>query len=653
MTKPFEKALLYSLLPVIIFGWALAARAQKTSEILTTALQEARETGISESILKPLLALGYEKQFEVSGMADLLPILAQCQRESLPLEPFLNKIAEGISKSVSGAQIEQVLRKRLEDYRFTRSLITEKAGLAGKAEPLSPESYIRFTETLYCGLSRDNLTHLLRVFPDTPLPVVSRGAEVLASLKQVHFDPELAEQIVNTGMKQGYFTTEHRELSRVVAAAKRKGLQDSQIATAAMSMMGKGGSRRDFTLHLGITDQDLHRHSPQEEKSKPASGGQGTLNGTGSSGKGTAGDSLPTHGAAGLGLPPTGPVATSDPAKTSGQIKGSASLPGAGDADSSEVAEILDAGKEPDAVSDPSAGLPLEPGRGSSHLATSPVAGSSNADKASNPVAKSGLSQGSTQTEGPSHDHAADPGRGASTVGNARPGQDITEIDSPGSPGQHQQKKPSLRFAASGTVVELDPEAMTLNLELDSISNVSGGCSGLFTIRENVTVKAESSDVGRFDLGLDDLAVEGDYLKVLGRQQPDGDCLIAHIVLCVDGPEGSGGTGSGLHEGPAPESGERATFAAAGTIAAINPDGPALTLLVDKANRSLEEQLGRGPFEFMISDDVRIKSEGVDPLIPYLTLEDLAAGGPYVRVFGERKTQGVYLIHHIVVDGEE
>ena len=653
MTKPFEKALLCSLLPVIIFGWVLAARAQKTSEALMTALQEARETGISESTLNPLLALGYQKQFEASGMANLLPIIAQCQRESLPLEPFLSKIAEGISKSASASQIEQVLRKRVEDYRFTRSLITEKAGLAGKPEPLSPESYIRFTETLYCGLSRENLTHLLRAFPDTPLPVVSRGAEVLASLKQVHFDPELAEQIVNTGMKHGYFTAEHRELSRVVAAAKKKGLEDSQIATAAMSIMGKGGSRRDFTLHLDLPDQDLHRHSSREEEGKPASEGQETLHGTGSSGKGTAGDSLSTHGATGSVAVSPNPVAGSDFGKTSGQVKGSSAIPGSGDADSSEVAEVIEAGKGSNAVSEQGVGLPSGHVKGSNPLATSGGAVAPKADKSPAPVTKSDPSKDSTPAKDPGHEHAADPGPGSSTVGNTRPGQDVTEIDSSGSSGQHQQMKPSLRFAASGTVVELDPEAMTLNLDLDSISKVSGGCGSLFTLRENVTVKAASSQVGRFDLELDDLAVAGDYLKVFGKQQPDGDCLITHIVLCVDGAEGSGGTGSELHDGPAPESGERVTFAAAGTIAAINPDGPALTLDVDKANRSLEEQLGRGPFEFMISDDVHIKSEDTDPLLSYLTLEDLVAGGQYVRVFGEKKTEGFYLIHHMVVYGEE
>ena len=271
MTRPFEKALLHFLLLILTIGCPVVAQAQQTDDTLVAALQEARETGISETTLSQLLALGYEKQFEPSGMAELLPILAQCQRENLPLEPFLSKIEEGISKRIPASRIAQVLRTRLEDYRFTRSLIDETLGIRDKVEPVSSESHIRLTETLYCGLSRENLSRLLSTFPTTPLPVVSRGAEVLASLKQVHFDSELAEQIVDTGMKQGYFTAEQREFSQIVAVAKRKGLQDDQIASAAMAVMGSGGSRDDFSSHLGITDQDRSRHGPQLPKSNPTS----------------------------------------------------------------------------------------------------------------------------------------------------------------------------------------------------------------------------------------------------------------------------------------------------------------------------------------------------------------------------------------------
>lgn len=653
MTRPFEKALLPSLLLIITIGWASAAQAQQTGDTLVSALREARETGISETTLKPLLALGYEKQFEVSGMADLLPILAQCQRENLPLEPFLSKIAEGISKRIPASQIEQVLRKRLEDYRFTRSLITETAGLANKVEPVSPESHIRFTETLYCGLSRENLSHLLSTFSDTPLPVVSRGAEVLASLKQVHFDPVLAEQIVNTGMKQGYFTAEQREFTRIVAAAKRKGLQDNQIATAAMTVMGKGGSRHDFSLHLGITHQDLSRHGPQQGKDNPASGGQEASDGTGEPGRGTAADLMNVHGVVGPGSTPADPVTNSDSGETSDHAKTSADVPGPSVPNSAEVVDILDAGKGSNAVPDSGVSIRPEDVRGSDPFHGSGGAGSSSTGKGSNPVSSSGMSEGSTPPKSSDYAPTADTGQGSGTVESSGAGRDSTDVEFPRSPEKEQQKKERVIFAAAGMVIEMDPETLTLTLDLDKTCEVSAGCSNSFAISENVTVKAESSEVGLFDLGLDDIAVEGDYLRVLGKKQAHGTCLITHIVLCVDGAEGSGGGGAEPLDEMEPEKKRRVTFAAAGIVAAINPDGLALTLEIDEVNRSLEKQIGSGPFEFMISDDVKIKTESTEPQRFDLTLEDIVAGEQYVRVLGEKQTDGVYLINHIVVYEEE
>ena len=397
MTRPFEKALLQFLLLILTIGCPVVAQAQQTDDTLVAALREARETGISETTLSQLLALGYEKQFEPSGMAKLLPILAQCQRENLPLGPFLSKIEEGISKRIPPSRIAQVLRTRLEDYRFTRSLIEETLGTRGKDEPASSESHIRFTETLYCGLSRENLSRLLSTFPTAPLPVVSRGAEVLASLKQVHFDSELAEQIVDTGMKRGFFTAEQREFSQIVAVAKRKGLQDDQIASAAMAIMARGGSRDDFSSQLGITDQDRSGHGPQLPKSNPTSRSRQEKVGAGT-------DSANIHGVP-LGSKAPNTVAGSEAVDTSDTAKGS------------EAADTSGTGK----ASNSASGTDVT--KGSKSIKGSDIVDTSYTGKASNSTAGSVMTKGTRNLKGSDAVDTA----GADKASNSLPGTDVSK----------------------------------------------------------------------------------------------------------------------------------------------------------------------------------------------------------------------------------
>jgi hypothetical protein len=662
MTRPFKKVLLRFLLLIITIGCAVAAQAQQTDDTLVVALQEAREAGISETTLSQLLALGYEKQFEPSGMAKLLPILAQCQRENLPLEPFLSKIEEGISKRIPASQIAQVLKTRLEDYRFTRSLIEETLGIRGKVEPVSSESHIRLTETLYCGLSRENLGHLLSAFPTTPLPVVSRGAEVLASLKQVHFDSELAEQIVDTGMKQGYFTAEQREFSQIVAVAKRKGLQDDQIASAAMAVMDSGGSRDDFSSQLGITDQDRSSHGPQLPESNPTSRNRQEKVGAGR-------DSVTIHGV-GPGSKAPNTIASSEVGDTSDSVKGSEAVDtsGTGKASNSvsgldvskgskiikgsEVVDTSDTGKTTNSASGSAVSKSSKSIKGSDAGDTSGSGKTSNSGsgstvskdsksakgsdsvitsdrgEASNSASGSDLTKGSKSVKGSDFVPTSATGQGSGATESAGSGRDSGGSHYPAYSGKGQQKRQNVTFAAAGTIAGIDPEATTLTLDIDKAYHVPEGYSGTFAISKTVKVKTESSNVGVFDLGLGDIMVGEDYARVLGRKLADGTYLITHIVLHLDGQEGSG-----------------TLFAAAGTVAGMDPDALTLSLDVDEAYGVPKDNGSM----FTVSENVEVRTKGSKVGVFDLGLGDIVVGEDYTRVFGRKLADGTHLITHVVL----
>jgi len=290
MKKRFKRLFVSVVMICMTTGYVVNIHAQQPGGDLAGALQEARAAGIPESALNRLLALGYEKQFESSAMGNLLSVLAQCRRENLPLQPFLNKIDEGISKNVPAPRIEQVLVRKLDDYRFTRTLIDEVTKRQGKTDVDFTEYHVRLTETLYCGLSRQDLERLVDQSPAPSLPVLTRGAEVLASLRQIQFDPSLSEQMVDAGLKQGFFTSEQRNFSRVMATAKEKGLPDGQIATAALAVINVRGTVSELASQLGIADQEFGRQGPQVGVGRSGSTSKGK-DGAGSPGSGRAASS--------------------------------------------------------------------------------------------------------------------------------------------------------------------------------------------------------------------------------------------------------------------------------------------------------------------------------------------------------------------------
>jgi hypothetical protein len=125
-----------------------------------------------------------------------------------------------------------------------------------------------------------------------PLAVVARSAEVLASLRQMRFDPQLSEQIVDTGLKQGFFTTAQKDFSRIIAVAKEKGLQDEEISRAALAVIGSRSSQSDFCSQLGITAEDMGRQGPQVGISHGLGGPKGrSVSGARGAGRGPGGGS--------------------------------------------------------------------------------------------------------------------------------------------------------------------------------------------------------------------------------------------------------------------------------------------------------------------------------------------------------------------------
>ena len=288
-----------TLLLVLLCG-AHPTRVQGAGIDLAGTLREGEAAGVHPATLNRLLALGYEHAFDPAQVEKLLRVLIATQKEGFPPQPFVSKIEEGIAKGVAPARIVQVLEKKLDDYRFSRSLIASRPeGRESQGTRVSMEYHVRLAELLNAGLTREDLRQLSVSAPTAPLPVLIRSAELLASLKQVRFDDGLAAQIVSSGLQRNYFTAEQADFGRILSTARSKGTPDEEITAAALAVIQSNAPASRLSSLLSVSTADLGARGPQVGGSRAGTGVGGPGSGHGPGGPSGAGHGGPGGSAGG------------------------------------------------------------------------------------------------------------------------------------------------------------------------------------------------------------------------------------------------------------------------------------------------------------------------------------------------------------------
>jgi hypothetical protein len=271
------------VLCVTLPGLQCDVSAQSKTQDVTGELKEAQEVGISPSTLNHLLGLGYTHQIDSKSMSGYIQILTEVKREDFPVEPFVSKIEEAMAKRIPNTLTHQALVKKREDYRFTHSLVKSTLKKHGLDQRIPHESLQRISETLACGVSRENLRHYTEsALPSSTLNQLAVALETTASLQQHRFDPETTRQVVMEALKQDYFTSQKKDFSRALIAAKQKGVPEKEIAAKALGAMKNRDSVESMANHLGVKAEDLS-HGPAMGHS-PSPGGLGGHGGGGSGG---------------------------------------------------------------------------------------------------------------------------------------------------------------------------------------------------------------------------------------------------------------------------------------------------------------------------------------------------------------------------------
>jgi hypothetical protein len=242
-------------------------QAQPADAALTASVERASEAGVPESALNQVLKVGAEYGLSSQDSETFLLILQAVQEENLPVGPFVGKIEEGLAKGISPLTIVSVVQRKIDDYRFVRQTLAQTMRNDQPEGNMSHQNLTRMVGSLDAGLSREEFTGFMERAPSTQLSMLARAAEGYALLKQIQFDEALAAEILFIGLRNKSFTPSWRYLAKVVATARRRGMTDQEIATAARTALREQRPFKEFMEKLGFTSRDVRR-GPVEGSAK-------------------------------------------------------------------------------------------------------------------------------------------------------------------------------------------------------------------------------------------------------------------------------------------------------------------------------------------------------------------------------------------------
>ena len=223
---------------------------------LTEIVEAVRAAGVPDTTLNRLLLAGVENRELFNAMPEILCFIIRAHNENLPLEPLTNKIEEALAKRIPAAKIITVLKNEIDDLIFARELVRQSLH---SEESVHSESIIRLSEILRAGISKEELCSFFESTSIAPLSMRIVGAEIMAYCRQIHFDPDMVQKIIDAGIRHEGLTSDWRYLAKVIATAKKRGLSDELIGKTAIEILKEKGSVKDLMTELGFTDRDVRR----------------------------------------------------------------------------------------------------------------------------------------------------------------------------------------------------------------------------------------------------------------------------------------------------------------------------------------------------------------------------------------------------------
>lgn len=255
------RAIAFLLGSCLIFS-PLPSGAEQKQEF-STEVEAAKRAGVPQALLSRLLTLGYEYGVKAEDMSRIVQETRKAKEEDLPLEPLVSKVEEGLAKRVNPRVITGVIVRDIDQYRFARDVLQKALARWGiKEESPRNQDLARLGKTLSMGISKKELEDFFNESPKAPIKEMVDSVEFFAALKQSDIRAEVAEEIVFSGIKTGFFSKTAWNLPLVVKEAKIQKVSDEKIHQVLKEVVTGNKGVREAQTELGLKPDGISQ-SPQ------------------------------------------------------------------------------------------------------------------------------------------------------------------------------------------------------------------------------------------------------------------------------------------------------------------------------------------------------------------------------------------------------
>ena len=290
---------------VLFLALGVFAGNARCEEDFKTAVQTAKTNGVSEELISRILVVGVHYNLESKDLVGFLVVATEAGKRKLPIEPFIDKMEEGLAKRVEMHRIQQVLRHELVQYVYVQDMLQKTILQKGyRPEEMKSAAVVRLARTLSMGIAQNEMQDLLQNAPKVSMGEIVDAVEFTAALKQAGEDFPEAKEITMVGLQHGFFTRTAWNLPLMVSAARTNHLPENQIKAAALEVVKGNKTVLEAHTSLGLDPKSLARGPILS--APPAGGGKGVGMGkgqAGGSGQGGHGSGGPGAGGVGAGGP--------------------------------------------------------------------------------------------------------------------------------------------------------------------------------------------------------------------------------------------------------------------------------------------------------------------------------------------------------------
>ncbi len=219
---------------------------------MESLVEEAEAAGMTEETLKRLLVVGYRNADATETLRRLICAVVVAEESGLPPGLLFGTLEEGLGKRVPIDRILDVVRDKIADLEFSRGLV-EVDGRHAVDDPLVE----RVARVLSLGVSRDEVRGLFAGSPQASVEMRVVAAEVLGYGRALGMPGDLLDEVVSTGLAMRAFTPDWSHFVEVVAAARKRGVEDRTTAETAVAVLSENGTLDEWIGELGIEEREL------------------------------------------------------------------------------------------------------------------------------------------------------------------------------------------------------------------------------------------------------------------------------------------------------------------------------------------------------------------------------------------------------------